>query len=56
MNWLLKRLREPSTSAGVAAVAVGLEQFATTGSWIGGVVAALGAFAAVQGEKGDGGA
>jgi len=54
MRWLLSRLREPSTAAGVGAVALGLDSYASTGNWLGAVVAALGAFAAVQAEKGGG--
>jgi hypothetical protein len=52
MKWFLSRLKEPSTAAGFGAVALGLDQYATTGSWLGALVAGLGAFAAVQGEGG----
>jgi hypothetical protein len=50
MKWLLERLREPSTAAGVGAVAIGLDAYAQSGSWVGALVAGLGAVAAVQRE------
>lgn len=54
MKWLKDRLREPSTTAGAAAIVAGLEQFAVTGNWLGALVAGLGAFAALTSERGNG--
>ena len=56
MNWLMKRLREPSTALAVGSVAMGLDAFAASGNWVSALVVGLGALGAAMSEQGDAGA